>query len=160
MLLIASPPGSEVGGASVYGMSWWLPYGPRIDRCLLCGEHDDVRTRKRFPHYWPFVRGFTGHRWIPSQRASNAKFYCTIAVNLNKLLIKHSICSRWRSSNVTAMRGLGRWVTQVTIEIKETEHRGFEVKWVSNGDTPLLLKPKETQWTSLQRIYICASSYS
>ena len=26
---------------------------------------------KRFPHYWPFVRGM--HRWCPQQRDSNAK---------------------------------------------------------------------------------------
>ena len=28
-------------------------------------EHDDVIKWKYFPRYWPFVRGFAGHRWIP-----------------------------------------------------------------------------------------------
>ena len=27
--------------------------------------HDDVIKWKHFPGYWPFVRGFTSHRWIP-----------------------------------------------------------------------------------------------
>ena len=35
-------------------------------------KHDDVITWRFFPHYWPFVRGITGDRWLPSQRASNA----------------------------------------------------------------------------------------
>ena len=40
----------------------------------LCGEstghqwillHDDVIKWKHFPRYWPFLREFTGERWIP-----------------------------------------------------------------------------------------------
>ena len=27
--------------------------------------HEDIMTWKGFPHYWPYVRESTGHRWIP-----------------------------------------------------------------------------------------------
>ena len=47
-------------------------------------EHDDVIKRKHFPRYWPFVRGihrglcgeFTGPRWIPRTKASDAELWC------------------------------------------------------------------------------------
>ena len=29
-----------------------------------------------FPHYWPFVRGITGPRWIPRTKASDAELRC------------------------------------------------------------------------------------
>ena len=30
----------------------------------LAENHDDIIKWKFFPRYWPFVRGFPGHRWI------------------------------------------------------------------------------------------------
>ena len=46
---------------------------------LSCGrttdfpsKHDDVIIWKHFPRYWPFVREFTGLRWIPCTKASDA----------------------------------------------------------------------------------------
>ena len=42
----------------------------------FCWSHDDVIKWKHFPRYWPFVRGFTGHRWIPRTKASDAKLWC------------------------------------------------------------------------------------
>ena len=39
--------------------------------------YDDVIRWKRFPRYWPFVGGkFTGHRWIPLTKASDAELWC------------------------------------------------------------------------------------
>ena len=38
--------------------------------------HDDVIIWKELPHYWPFVRGITGHRWIPLTKASGAELWC------------------------------------------------------------------------------------
>ena len=38
--------------------------------------HDDVIKWKYFPRYWPFARGFTGHRWIPRTKASDAALWC------------------------------------------------------------------------------------
>ena len=36
-------------------------------------SHDDVIKWKHFPRYWPFVREFTGPRWIPRTQASDAE---------------------------------------------------------------------------------------
>ena len=38
--------------------------------------HDDVIKWKHFPRYWSLVRGFTGHRWIPHPKASDAELWC------------------------------------------------------------------------------------
>ena len=38
--------------------------------------HDDVIKWKHFPRYWPFVREFTGPRWIPHAQASDAELWC------------------------------------------------------------------------------------
>ena len=35
-------------------------------------KHDDVIKWKHFPRNWSFVE-FTGHRWIPSTKASDAE---------------------------------------------------------------------------------------
>ena len=37
---------------------------------------DDVIKWKHFPYYWRFVREFTGHRWIPRRKASDADLWC------------------------------------------------------------------------------------
>ena len=39
-------------------------------------RHDDVIKWKHFPCYWPFVWEFTGHRWIPLTKASDAGLWC------------------------------------------------------------------------------------
>ena len=38
--------------------------------------HDDVIKWQHFLRYWPFVREFTGHRWIPLTKASDAELWC------------------------------------------------------------------------------------
>ena len=43
---------------------------------IYCNENDDVIKWEHFPRYWPFVRGFTGHRWIPLAEASDAELWC------------------------------------------------------------------------------------
>ena len=37
---------------------------------------DDVIKCKHLPRYWPFVREFTAHRWIPLTKASDAELWC------------------------------------------------------------------------------------
>ena len=37
--------------------------------------HDDVIKWKHFPRYWPLCREFTGPRWIPHKKASDAEFW-------------------------------------------------------------------------------------
>ena len=74
-------------------------------------HHEDVMTRKRFPCYWPFVRGI--HRQpvdspdkgpvpatggFPWQRASDAELWCFFEVSPNKLLSKHSN-GRWSETS-------------------------------------------------------------
>ena len=36
--------------------------------------HDDVIKWNHFPRYWPLGGEFTGHRWIPRTKASDAMF--------------------------------------------------------------------------------------
>ena len=53
--------------------------------------HDDVIKWKHFPRYWPFVRVFTGHRWIPcTSRPVTRRFDVFFDLRLNKLLSKQS----------------------------------------------------------------------
>ena len=40
-----------------------------------CVHHDDVIKWKHFPCYWSFVGDFTGHRWIPLTKASDAELW-------------------------------------------------------------------------------------
>ena len=73
---------------------------------VLC--HDDVIKWKYFPRYWPFVRGTTGHRWIPLTKANDAELWCFFYLRLNKGLSKQSrhwwfetpSRSLWRHCNV------------------------------------------------------------
>ena len=68
-------------------------------------NHDDVIKTKHFPRYWPFVREFTGHRWI--ERPVTRSFDVFFDLPLNKRLNKQSwgwwfetlSCSLWRHSN-------------------------------------------------------------
>ena len=70
--------------------------------------HDDVIKWKHFPRYWPFLRGITGHRWIPRTKASDAKLYVFSDLRLHKRFSKQSwgwwfetpLRSLWRHCNV------------------------------------------------------------
>ena len=42
--------------------------------------HDDVIRWKHFPRYWPFVRVFTGDRWIPRPKASDTELWCFLFI--------------------------------------------------------------------------------
>ena len=53
-------------------------------------EHDDIIKWAHFPRYRPFVREFTGHRWTPRTKASDAKFDVLFDLRLNKRLSKQS----------------------------------------------------------------------
>ena len=65
----------------------WPPFCPVRDElssewpCTLSAlpEHVidvDVIKWKHFPRYWPLCGEFTGHRWIPRTKASNAELWC------------------------------------------------------------------------------------
>ena len=55
-----------------------------------CTAHDDVIKWKHFPRYWPFVREFTGHRWIPAQRPVTRSCDVFFDLRMNKRLSKQS----------------------------------------------------------------------
>ena len=42
----------------------------------VLAPHDDAIKWKYFPGYWPLLREFTGHRWIPLTKASGAELKC------------------------------------------------------------------------------------
>ena len=46
---------------------WWR---------VVLQEHDGVIKWKYFLIYWSVVREFTGHRWIPRTKASDADLWC------------------------------------------------------------------------------------
>ena len=58
----------KISCSIMYASKWWCH---RVK--VLC--HNDVVIWKRFPYYWPFVRGI---RWWPvdSQRGRNAQLRC------------------------------------------------------------------------------------
>ena len=45
-------------------------------RQFVKADPDGVIKWKQFLRYWPFVRGFTGHRWNPRAMASDAELWC------------------------------------------------------------------------------------
>ena len=42
--------------------------------------HDDVIKWKHFPRYWPFLREFPSHRWIPLKRARDSELWWFLSV--------------------------------------------------------------------------------
>ena len=51
-------------------ITWWLPWQRFIE------AHYDVIQWKHFPRYWFLWGEFTGHRWIPLTKASDAELGC------------------------------------------------------------------------------------
>ena len=49
----------------------------RHRRVFISKVHDDVIKWKHFPRYWSFLRGSTGHWWIPLTKASDAELWWT-----------------------------------------------------------------------------------
>ena len=60
---------------------------PDFRQCYLC-SHDDVIKWNHFRLTGPLCGEFTGHRWIPSTKASDAELFSNLC--LNKGLGKHS----------------------------------------------------------------------
>ena len=60
-----------------------------------------------FPRYWPFVREFTGHRWIPLTKGLLRGLWYFFDVDPHKLLHKHSNVrwfeTTWHSCDVIVM---------------------------------------------------------
>ena len=52
--------------------------------------HDDVIEWKHLPRYWSFVWEFTGPRWIPLTKASDAELLCFLDLCMNKKVEKNN----------------------------------------------------------------------
>ena len=60
-------------------ISWDLRLGSVSEIYSLLQQpltHDDVIKWKHFPRHWPLCGEFTGHRWIPLTKASDAELWC------------------------------------------------------------------------------------
>ena len=76
-----------VNGADIHGLRVLHPVLSRPATLQGVGRHQDMVTRKHFPHYWPFVRGI--HRSpvdSPHTGPFMPSFYISCVVKLNKLL--------------------------------------------------------------------------
>ena len=79
----------------------WCAITRHIFQCCLTILHDDVIKWKHFPRYWPFVMGFTVHRWIPLTKASDTELWCflwseseqTVEQTIERLVIWDAIAS-------------------------------------------------------------------
>ena len=50
--------------------------GPYFLKLSLKMPYNDIIKWKYFPHYWPFVRESTGHRWVPLTKANDTELWC------------------------------------------------------------------------------------
>ena len=55
---------------------WHVSGKYHISQGPMRPRHDDVIKWKHFPRNWPFVGEFTGPRWIPRTKASDAELLC------------------------------------------------------------------------------------
>ena len=91
----------------------------RSDTCI----HDDAIKWKHFPPHWPLWGEFTGDRWIPHTKSSDAELWFFFDLRLNKRLSKQFLRwwfdkpsrSLWRQCNVwnlltcISSSGLNAW---------------------------------------------------
>ena len=69
---IGLPPDlTETCDLFIQNLQGYLPGTGTIIRCV----HDDVIKWKHFPRYWPLCGEFTGPRWIPRTKASDAELW-------------------------------------------------------------------------------------
>ena len=83
--------------------------------------HDDVIKWKHFPRYFSLCGEFTGHRWIPLTKASDADIWCFFDLRLNTRLRKQA----WRWWFDTPSRSLWRHCTVHTVSIVVFTHHAF-----------------------------------
>ena len=55
---------------------WILKIPHEYPQYDFLSAHDDVIKWKHFPRYWPLCGEFTGPRWIPRTKASDAELWC------------------------------------------------------------------------------------
>ena len=67
----------------------WVP--SLLYVAALFPHNDVIKWKKHFPRYWLWCGEFTGHRWIPRTKASDAELWCFFDMRLNQQLSK-----QWR----------------------------------------------------------------
>ena len=116
--------GDDLQASSHYPNQFWprclMTWGPTGLHWI--NTHDDVIEWNHFPRYWPFVRGreFTGPRWIPHTKASDAELWWFLWSRLNKRLSKQSwgwwfetpSSPLWRHCNENWLPEIA-WITKV-----------------------------------------------
>ena len=82
----------ETSSRTVSWTSWCLGINHTYCHSVLMSQlHDDVIKWKHLTRYWPFVRGkFTGQRWVPHTKASDAERWCFLWSAQKKRLSKQS----------------------------------------------------------------------
>ena len=80
-------------------------------------NHDDVIKMETLPRYWPFVREFTGPRWIPHTKAM-WQFLDAMWHHQGQAII-------WTKYGVLMIRALGTKFSEVWIDIEHFHTR----KW-------------------------------
>ena len=86
----------EVGGrGSVPGIP--VACETRNFTYLVRGPWEDIMAWKGFPHYWPFVRGITDHRWSPLWEESASHWWILLLKGQKKRFLMLSLLSDWMS---------------------------------------------------------------
>ena len=97
-------------------MPWWFAV-PDVVSGMVINCYDYVMKWKRFPRYWPFVRGI--HRWFPLIKAQVNSFevFCDVILSkpLNKQTNGQWFETPWSSCNVTVMQGEANYRSAVVI---------------------------------------------
>ena len=120
--------------------SWYSYTRPRVGslfwytekRMHACGQyHNDVMTWKRFPHYWPFVRGIRRSQDSLIKGKWRGVLTLLFIVSLNRMLNKRSSCwpfkTPWRSRDATVMTvgQLTHWGRVTHICVANLVHHWF-----------------------------------
>ena len=85
-------------------------------------NHDHVIKWKHFPHYWPFVRGIHGHRWIPRTKASDAEFW---------FLFDLRWANSWASNRYAG--GLKRYRAHYDVTVMYAQYSPKYAQWISRS---------------------------
>ena len=72
---------TSIGGIILLKWRSLICAGTRLDHhCVSSPKSlDDIFKWKRFPRYWPCVRGIHRYRWIPLTKASYAELWCFLS---------------------------------------------------------------------------------